>query len=297
METRSLNMVLLVARLGSFAAAARQLEVDPSAVSRVVATVEAELGFRLFQRSTRRLSLTETGARYLATAEPLLEALEDARSEAKDLQANPSGHLRITASTAFGQTCLVPLLPDFRVTFPEIELEMILTEENLDLIDAQIDLALRLAPAPKGDLISTRLMTTRFHICASPGYLERHRAPRLPKDLAEHECLRFALPGHRTKWLLKDVAGRVTEVPVSGHVMLSNALALRDAARLGLGPVLLADWLVGEDIAEGRLVDLFPQHRATATEFDTGAWALYPSRRQVPAKVRATLDFLRARLR
>lgn len=293
MDTELLKMVALVAQHGSFAAAARVIGVDPSSVSRTVSGVEAALGLRLFQRTTRSLTITEEGEAYLRRVTPLLEELDAAREVATKALRTPSGTLKMTASVAFAHECIVPHLRAFHARFPEVSVELIPTDANLDIAANSIDLAIRLAAEPAGDLISTRLLQTRYVVCASPDYLAGRPQIRAPEDLADHECLRFALPEFRTRWRFRRRGREPFEVPVTGRTIIANALSLRRAALEGLGPVLLADWLVGNDIATGRLVDLFPDHDCTATEFDTGAWALYPSRSFLPRKVRVMIDFLR----
>lgn len=296
MDTDLLKTVALVAQQGSFAAAARVLDVDPSSVSRAVASVESALGLRLFQRTTRSLTITEEGETYLRRIVPLLEELEAAREEAGDAQRSPSGTLKLTASVAFSHECIVPHLGAFQKKYPEVSVELLPTDANLDITANGIDLAIRLGAAPTGDLISTRLLQTRYVVCASPKYLAAQDPIREPEDLAKHDCLRFALPEFRTRWRFRRRNRAPFEVPVSGKTVIANALSLRSAALDGLGPVLLADWLVGLDLSTGRLVDLFPDHECTATEFDTGAWALYPSRSFLPRKVRVMINFLRERL-
>ena len=297
MDTDLLKTVALVAQQGSFAAAARVLNVDPSSVSRAVASAEAALGLRLFQRTTRSLTVTEEGEYYIRRVTPLLEELDAARETAGASQRTPSGTLKMTASVAFSHECIVPHLGVFQAQYPEISLELLPTDATLDIAANGIDLAIRLGSAPRGDLISTRLAQTRYVVCASPGYLASHAPIVVPEDLSAHDCLRFALPEFRTRWRFRRSDAAPFEVPVNGSIIIANALSLRRASLEGMGPVLLADWLVGTDIAKGRLVDLFPDHDCTATEFDTGAWALYPSRSYLPHKVRAMIDFLRERLR
>ncbi len=296
MEIDALKTVALVAQQGSFAAAARILDMDPSSVSRSVATTEDALGFRLFQRSTRKLSMTEEGQAYLSRITPLLDEFDHAKEAARQSQSAPSGTLKLTASVAFTDTCIVPLLAQFQQMYPDITVELLPTDANLDLAADAIDLAIRLAPAPKGDLISTKLINTRYLVCASPDYLKTHPPITRPSDLSDHNCLRFAMPEFRRRWKARDQQGTVQDVPISGKLIIGSPLSLRQAAVQGLGPVLLADWLVAQDIAAGHLVPVCGDHDWTVTEFDTAAWLLYPSRSYLPQKVRVMVDFLKAQL-
>ncbi len=296
MDLSSLQIFAEVMRRGSFAAVARDRDVSPSAISRSIAALEAELGLRLFQRTTRRLAPTEAGALYFARIEPLVGELEQARQAATDVREEPSGTLRVTASVAFGQTCLVPLLPELHHRYPDLALELLLSDSNLDMVAERIDVALRLGPRMDSGLIGLRLFNTHYRVCASPDYLSRTGTIGAPEALGERPCLVFALSGYRSRWIFLDRAGHRTEVPIEGRFVISSALALRDCALNGLGPALLANWLIDGDIAAGKLVDLFPQHRVTASDFDTAAWLLYPSRAYLPLKVRAFIDFLKPRL-
>ncbi|WP_424973111.1 LysR substrate-binding domain-containing protein [Dinoroseobacter sp. S76] len=296
MDIEQLRTVTLVAQQGSFAAAARALSVDPSSVSRSVAAVEAELGLRLFQRSTRSLSVTEEGEIYLARLVPLLEELDRAHEDARAVSRQPAGTVRLTTSVAFAQTCVVPHLAEFASRYPDISLEILPSDANLDLAAHSIDLAIRLTPEPAGDLIRSKLIDTRYRVVASPQYLARSGALAVPTDLQAHSCLRFALPEFRTRWRFRRDGEEPVEVPVFGKVIIANALSLRLAALNGLGPALLADWLVKDDLDAGRLVDVFPDHDCSATEFETAAWVLYPSRSYLPRKVRVTIDFLKQAL-
>lgn len=296
MDVEALKVVALVARQGGFAAAARMLSVDPSSVSRTVAGVEASLGVRLFQRTTRTLTVTEAGDIWLRRIGPLLDEFDHAREAASRISQTPSGTLRMTASVAFAHECVTPHLGAFHRLYPQIAIELIPTDANLDIAATGVDLAVRLAAAPSGDLVATRLCRTRYVVCAAPSYLGECRPVTDPRDLEGHPCLRFALPDFRTRWLFRKGAGAPFEVPVGGWAVIASALSLRRAALDGMGPALLADWLVGRDLTAGRLVELFPDHDCTATGFDTAAWALYPSRAYLPRKVRVMIDFLRTLL-
>ena len=297
MHTRDLEILLEVARAGGFAAAAKGLGLDPSSVSRSVAGLEAELGVRLFQRTTRSLALTEAGDLYLSRLQPLLEELARMAAEAKDTRAEPRGTLRLTTSVTFGQTMILPLLPEFRRRYPEIALECLFTDANLDLVADRIDLAIRLAPGIEGDLVMARLMTTRYRVVGAPDYLASAPPIHRPEDLRQHRLLLFTIRPFNAKWTFRDGEGQLTEVAVTGDISVSPAGAILEAARMGLGIALLPNYLTDTDFSSGRLVHLLADWDVTATSFDTGAWLVYPSRSFLPAKTRAMIDFLRANLK
>lgn len=296
MNVVSLRLALQVARLGSFAAVARSMDVDPSSISRAVAQVEDDLGLRLFQRTTRRLTVTEAGALYLSRVDALIDELDEAHDAAMAIQSGPRGTLRLTTSVAFGETCISPLVPAFRSAYPDLKLELLFTDRNVDVVTERIDLAIRLAPTIDGDLVRAKLFDTRYRVCASPDYLASRPALTTPENLCDHDALLFALPGYRTRWLFRDEKGEVREIPVNGSIATSNAVTLRQNMLSGQGPALLANWLIDGDIRDGRCIDLFPQHHVTATSFDTAAWLVYPSRQFLPNKVRCMIDFLKLRL-
>ncbi|MEM8630305.1 MAG: LysR family transcriptional regulator [Pseudomonadota bacterium] len=297
MDTDQLKLLREVRKRGSFAGAARETGLDPSSVSRAVAAAEEKLGFRVFQRSTRRLSPTEAGARYLDSVSPLLDELDAARDAARLGDAQPSGRLRLTASVAFGHECVIPLLPEFQSLYPDIRLELMLTDQNLDLVETSIDLAIRLAPALEGDLVVTRLRRTRYRLCAAPAYVKAAGYPAVPDDVVHHRCITYALPDLGDAWHFRDAQGTEQTVPIVGNPSISSPLALREALRMGMGIGLLADWLCTRDIRSGRLVTVLPKHEVTASQFETAAYLMYPSRAHLPARVRVTIDFLRRTLR
>jgi DNA-binding transcriptional LysR family regulator len=296
MNSEDLELLVEVARLGGFAPVARSRNIDPSAVSRSIAGLEAELGVRLFHRSTRKLSLTEAGHLYLNRIEPLIDELSHAGEEALSASKGVTGSLRMTASVAFGYQKLAPLLAEFRAKHPMLKLEVLLTDVNMHLVNDRIDLAVRLGSRFEGDVICTKLINTRYRVCASPSYIRTHGKPHKPQDLKKHSCLLLSLPEFRNKWHFSDRKNKVQDVEVTGEVIISNPLVQQRCALEGMGPALLADWLCDEHVAAGNLVDLFPSHAVTATSFDTGVWLLYPSRNYLPGKVRAMIDFLRERL-
>jgi DNA-binding transcriptional LysR family regulator len=297
MDIRQLKTFVEVVQQGSFAGAARQQGVDPSAVTRAVAALEAALGARLLQRTTRKVALTEAGAAYLERVRPLLDELDGAADELRANTGGVRGTVRVTASVAYGQAVLVPLLPALHAQHPGLEVDLVLSDAVVDVVTQRIDVALRLGPAVDSSLVGVKLAAVRPRVVASPAYLKAHGRPRTPQDLAACDCLRFPLPGYRTQWSFRDRQGGVQSVAVRGWLVMSTALALHRAALDGLGPALLADWLVDPDIDAGRLVDLFPKHEATATNFDSAVWLLYASREHMPRRVRAFVDFVKAKLR
>lgn len=294
MNIANLTLIQDIARHGSFAAAARQRDVDPSSIGRIVAGIEGELGFRIFARTTRRMELTEAGALYLSRIGPLSEELERAIEECRAMQAEPRGTLRISASATFGQRFIVPRLSDFRNAYPGVSVEGLFSDRTLDLVAERIDLSIRLAPAIEGDYIVSKLMDTRYRVVAAPAYLRDAAPLEQPEDLTHHRAILFPYRDYRSRWKFRDANGVVTERNVDGDLILSPAGAIRDAALAGLGPALLPDWLISDDVDMGALQPCLPGWEVTATTFETAAWLIYPSRSFLPAKVRAMIEFLRA---
>jgi len=297
MDMQQLRTFVDVVRQGSFAAAARQQYIDPSIVSRTVASIERQLGVRLMQRTTRKLSLTEAGTAFYEHVCTALQNLERANDEARSSNGEVAGLVRITSAIAFGQAVFVPSLPSLHERYPRLQVELILTDRVLDLVAERVDLALRFGP-PLSDstLVAQRALPTCYRVCASPGYVARHGRPRDPSDLARLDCPRIPLPGHRTQWRFRGPDGAAQSVDVRGWLIVSTAQALHQAALEGLGPTLLADWMAHADLDAGRLVDLFPQHEVSATDFDSAVWLVYPSRLLLPRRVRAVVAFLKDRI-
>ena len=290
---RLLKLLDVVERTGSFAAAAREIETDPSLVSRHIGSLEAALGFRLFDRTTRRLNLTEAGQVYLEHSRVLVDELEIARQEAVDLIADPRGTLKVTASNAFAERWLMPRLQLFCENNPGVSLDLKLSDSTIDIASEGIDVALRLVAQPEGALVTTKLMDTQYRVVASPKYLANSAKITKPAHLSDHPCLLLPLPGYRSLWRFKKNKV-ITEVPVHGRIVASSPLALHRAALDGRGPTLLADWTVDKDLRKGNLVELLPKWEVSAGEFNTAAWIMYPSRRYIPRKTRVFIDYLKS---
>lgn len=299
MDSQHFALFSEVARRGSFSAVARSRGVDPSAVSRQVAAFEAELGYPLFERTTRRLSLTEAGQLTLERMQPLFDEIEQVRQSARDSVTEPSGRLRLTTSVAFGERWLVPRLGGFRKAFPAITLDLVLTDATLDLQAENIDLALRLGARMSGPLAGLRLMSTQYRVVASADHLAGKVRPGQPAELAEHDAIVFPYRGFGASWRVRSRhdPAETQNVQIRDTLIISNALAARRAALQGLGVALLADWLIGPDLASGALIDVLPDHEVSAADFDSGVWLLYPERPHLPAKTRAMIEHLKSEAR
>ena len=297
MDTEHLKMFVEVVQQGSFAAAARRFDIEPSAVTRAVAALEKDLGLRLLERTTRRLALTDAGKIYHENASKLLQELDQAADEARDLAGSPSGIVRVTTSVSYGYAVVLPLLPALRQAYPALDIDLVLSDTVVDLVAERIDVALRLRQDADSSLIGTRLANIRYRVCASEAYLKQLGRPMSPAELGTRDCLRCSVRDYRKQWNFRDREGSVETVDVHGWLVVSNSLALQRAALSGQGPALLPDWLIAADLAAGRLVDLFPDHEATPTDFDNAIWLLYTSRVHVPARVRAFVNFMKERIR
>lgn len=296
MDLNNLQLFIEVARRGNFAIVARDHDMASSSVSRAVAALEEELGVRLFQRSTRRLELTEAGRHYLDSVEGAIEELVLAGQRAAELTERPRGILRMTASATFGQIGIVPLLPAFTKRYPELDIDLLLTDTRLDLVAERIDVAIRLGKMLDTAHVATRLCSVPYHVCASPGYLARLGPPGKPADLSHHECMSLNLPDFES-WRFRDPQGGIETVKVRSRVVISNAQALKQCALADMGITLLPRWVVHEELESGQLVDLFPEYSVGVTEFEIPVWLLYPSRRQLPLKVRVFAEFVRESFR
>jgi DNA-binding transcriptional LysR family regulator len=295
MDTKDLGTFCLVARLGSLAAAARAEATEPSTVSRKIASLEAQLGTRLFQRTTRTLALTEAGAIFLARIEPILTDLITAQDAMLAAIEKPSGILRVTASNAYGEAVIAPLLPSFCRDYPAVEVDLLLTDNLVDLVSSQVDVAIRLGPRPSGDIIITKLKPTERRLVASADYLRS--APKLvdPKGLTDHSCLLTSNSPQQTTWFFHGEAVSL-EVQLPARVRTSNTVVIRQWVLDGLGVSILPDWLVDADIQSGKLVWLLQSWKVSVGSRDSAVWAAYPTRAFLPIKTRKFIDHIRTSL-
>ncbi|WP_297103862.1 LysR family transcriptional regulator [uncultured Devosia sp.] len=295
MNLSALKYFVAVAEQGSFANAAVACDIDPSTMSRHIAALERELGARLFQRSTRQVALTEIGTHALAHARQVLSEVEALRDATMRGTTELVGRVRLSASVAYGERRIAPLLGRFQARYPRLTLEMILSDANQDLVAEAIDLVVRHGPGVTGDLVVSRLHSTRYRVCATPDFLDRNGRPEHLEALVSLPCLGYALPGLENQWYCRHEAG-YSPVPISTSLSLSSPLALRGACLGGAGLALLADWLVEADLATGALVSLLDQDDLSPGPAENAAWLVYASRPYLPRRVRALIDFLREEL-
>jgi DNA-binding transcriptional LysR family regulator len=282
-----------VVREGSFTRAADKLELSTSQVSKCVNRLERTLGARLLHRTTRRLRLTEAGSALYENSSTALAAIEEAKLAVSKLQGAPRGKLKVSSSTAFGAMQLPRIVRDLTAEYPELEIELILEDRHVDLVREGIDVAVRITgETPDSGLVYRRLAPNRQVVCAAPAYIERRGLPRTPADLALHDCIAHSARATPRVWQLTGPDGEQVSVQINGRPTINSALAIRQAALEGLGIIEINSYLVGGDIAAGRLVRLLPQYRPKELSF----YAVYAERRFLAPKIRVFVDALLARM-
>ncbi len=280
-----------VVEQASFSRAAALLDVQTSAVSRAVSALEKDLGVDLFHRTTRSLSLTEPGATFYQHARGVLREMEEARSAVSALQDRPQGLLRLALPDAFARLHIMPHMAEFLARFPDLRLDLSLSDIRVDLVAVGADAAIRIGPLLDSSLVARKLAPHRRIACASPAYLETGPPLRRPEDLLHHNCLIYSLQPS-PNWFFVDAKGTETAVPVRGRLRADDSEPLRAGALAGLGIVLLPSWLIGGDLCAGDLVRVLPEWQASIATQPSGIFGLYPPHRAVPRKVRVFLDFL-----
>ena len=280
-----------VAETQSFSQGALRLGKSKSLISRQIAALEAELGVRLFQRTTRSITLTEAGRGFFERATRILADVEDATLSVSRLQTAPRGCLRINAPMSFGFLHLAPALPDFLRRYPEITVDMAMNDRVVDLVDEGFDVAVRIGRLTESSLIARRLAPIKIVVCASPAYLDKHGTPQTPDDLLRHHCLLNVTQSQSDEWRFIRPGGQDWSVMVNGPLKVNNGDALKAAALKGLGLTMLPSFITGADLHTGNLVAVLDRF----VPQDVGLYAVYPHSRLLSPKVRAFIDFLAER--
>jgi DNA-binding transcriptional LysR family regulator len=287
---RAAEMTALVRSVetGGFSAAARELGLTPSALSKLVTRLEARLGARLLQRSTRRLQLTPEGEAFYARARRILADMDDAEAEVIDAGVRPRGLLRLHCGSAFGMHQLAPVIPLFLERHPDVDLDITISDQPLGVLEEGVDLAIRIGPLDESSLVARRICNLERVICAAPSYLARHGTPRTPDELQQHNCLWItSLPVLR-RWPF-DTDDGIRVVHIDGNVVANNAETVLQLAVAGVGITRLTDVIVGEAIRRGDLVPILTDWNHVEP---VPLYATYPSGRHLSPKVRAMVDFL-----
>lgn len=286
-----MRVFVRVAELGSFSAVAQQSGVARSVITRQVAALEEHLGSKLMERSTRRLTLTSAGAAYLEKCRVILNLVEEAETGLAEQRLAARGPVRVSLPLSYGLSRMVPLLLDFAREHADVSLDMDYTDRRVNLIEEGVDLAIRITSRLGLNDVARRLGTAHMRTLASPDYLARFGRPRHPSELVRHECLGYSIAGTPAAWTYF-VDGAWTAFPVNARISASNGEALTEAAAQGLGITIQPDFIVEPVLEAGRVVTLlddFPQP-------ELGIYAVLPSNRQVPHRVRVLIDFLAARI-
>lgn len=286
---QDLEVFVQVVNSGNFAKAAVALEINPSAISRRISQLEDQLGVRLFNRTTRSLSLTEVGKRYFDRCLRILADLEEADREAKYYSEAPQGILHISCSTMFAHRHLLTRIPEFLTHYPRLSIQLALTDDLVDIVGEGIDVAIRIGELADSSLITRRLVSDRRIICATPAYLDRYGMPTTPDDLANHNCL--ALNAYKTtlnQWRFRDPVG-VREISVGGNFTVNSGVALYEALIRGLGIARVSTFLVNQALQSEQLIRILTKYE---DENDVGIYAIFPSNRYLLPKVQCFVEFL-----
>jgi DNA-binding transcriptional LysR family regulator len=285
---RAFEVFVTVVNRGGFARAADALETSPANVTRYVNELEAHLGARLLNRTSRKLSLTEAGETLYSRGKTILEDVAETEGLVSTTSIEPRGRLRINAPVSFGILHLAPLWPQFMQRYPDVELDIALIDRVVDIVEEGFDLAIRISRAGTVNHAARKLATSKNFLCASPDYLNRVGYPEIPADLLQHRCIGYTYSATADEWQLTDNHGKVHTVEVHCHMHTNNGDTARSAALAGHGVIWQPTFLVGDDLRTGKLVRVLPEYQLP----DIDVLALYPSRRHVSAKVRAAIDFL-----
>ena len=284
---QAIQVFVQVVESSNFIRAAERLGLSATAVSRQVAELEKHLQSRLLQRTTRRISLTESGRTFYERCVQILAELDEAEREVGQEAAEPRGTIRLTTSVNFGTRQVTPAIASFLARHAQVKFDVSLSDRIVDIVEEGFDLAIRIGRTGAQNLVARKLGEARLVLCASPAYIARHGAPATPEDLARHNCLTYEY-ALRDAWTFRDAAGRERTVRVAGSLNSNNGDLNAAAAVQGVGIALEPDFIVDSELKSGKLVPVLESFEAPASPI----YAVYPSRRFLPAKVRAFVDFL-----
>jgi DNA-binding transcriptional LysR family regulator len=287
-KLQAMNTFVCVVEAGNFVGAMEAARLSKPAVSRHIAELEEHLGTRLLQRTTRRVSLTSEGERYYQRCKEILDMVQEADSEINERTGQAQGRLKIGAPQSFGVLHLAPLWGRFAAQNPHVSLDITLSDRVVDLIDEGYDLTIRIARMPASSLISRSLTATRMIVCASPEYFSQRDVPQSPADLSRHDVISYSYLASGTEWHFTGPDGATTSTRINTRIFANNGDTCRAAALEHQGIIMQPDFMVFDDIRNGRLIRLLPDYSTT----ELTVYAVYPTRKLLPVKVRRLIDFL-----
>jgi len=287
-QLRALRVFVAVVEQGSFAAAAEHLGLSRTAASKHVQDLEARLGITLLSRTTRSVSLTQTGAAYFERARHILDEIEAADSEASLQTRTPRGRLRVSVPVSFGFRHLAPRLKGFMDRYPDVHLDLIVSDRQVNLVEEGFDLAIRIGELADSSLIARRIAASRLILCAAPGYLDANGWPAEPHDLSAHVCLGYPYWSGYQNWPFTDSEGNAHKVPVANQLWSNNGDLLLSAAVSGCGIIRQPEFIVHEALTRGDLVELLPN----LAKPEIGIHSVYPPAPVIPLRLRVFIDYL-----
>jgi DNA-binding transcriptional LysR family regulator len=277
---------------GSFSELGRRLHMAPSSISRQINALEKELGARLLQRTTRKISLTEAGQIYYERISKILSDLDEARQAISQLQAEPKGILRINAAIPFGERKLVPVIPEFLDQYPDVQVDLTLEDRAIDLVKERVDLAIRIGKLDDSSIVARKLADNRFVVCSSKQYFKAHGQPRTPEELSQHNCLINKNIYNSNTWQFRK-NNSTKDITVTGNFQTNTGGSVYRAMLSHLGIAVFPTWFIGEEIKQGLLQTVLEDYEVTLPALtQSGVYALYPAGQYLPPKVRVFIDYL-----
>ncbi|WDE02415.1 LysR family transcriptional regulator [Thalassomonas actiniarum] len=279
-----------VVESGSISKASNVFDVQPSSISRQLTALEKDLGVRLLNRSSRTIGLTEAGKTYYQYSQRIVSELDEANRRVNDLQQNPKGKLKLSMTVGFGECCVLPLIPAFLKQFPEIKLELEMTGRVVDLVEENVDIAIRTGQLRDSNLIATKLADNEFLLCASPQYISEHGIPDTPFSLKNYDCIRYQYAGWRDWFLMDD---KPLKLEVKDGLTIRSINGQKQLILHHAGLALMPRWAVQEELNNNTLIQVLEQYTISPYQSLTATYAIYLKRELISPKIRVFLDFLK----
>jgi len=288
----SLNRLLYfncVVETGSISEASRIFDVQPSSISRQLAVLEQELGVRLLNKTTRNTGLTEAGQKYYEFSQRIVSEFDEAKRVVNDLQEKPKGQLKVSMTVGFGESIILPLMAKFMSLYPDINIKLELTERVVDLVEENIDVAIRSSRLPDSTMIAKRLAFNNFLLCASPQYLTSNGTPITPEELINHQCIRYSYSRWKD-WFLMDE--KRVKLSINKTISVNSVNGQKQLVLNNTGLALMPFWAVKNELANGSISQVMPTHIFSPYEELSATYAIYLKRDLISPKIRVFLDFL-----